>query len=242
MTDAAKDKPHLLIVEDEKAIATGLNDVFIYHGYHVTVASDGERGLQEALSGRYDLILLDIMLPKRDGYEVCEQVRMALPEQPIIMLTARLSDDDIVQGLRLGADDYVTKPFSVEQLVLRVAAVLRRVKNEKAKTAHQITLGDWLIDTQNLQAQKNQGEVVRLTKREMEVLAYLHHHHERPVAREELLAQVWGYLHSELIETRTVDIHIAKIRKKLETDPATPQLLVTIRGSGYRLQSEADPP
>ncbi len=227
-------KPRLLIVEDEQAIATGLNDVFIYHGYEVVVAADGEAGLAEALSGRYDMILLDIMLPKKDGLQVCERVRLELPEQPIIMLTARLSDEDIVQGLRLGADDYVTKPFSIEQLVLRVAAVLRRAGTHKLKEAT-FALGPWEIDTLNLLARAD-GHKVHLTKRETAVLSYLQQHPERPVPREELLAQVWGYQQSELIETRTVDIHIAKIRKKLEDNPADPQLLLTVRGAGYRLR------
>ncbi len=228
-------KQHILIVEDEPAIHAGLTDVFVYHGYEVTVVEDGETAIAQGLSGRFDLILLDIMLPKRSGFEVCEAIRAKHPSQPLIMLTARISDEDIVAGLRLGADDYVTKPFSVEQLVLRVAAVLRRAAGTGLPTQAQIALDGWQIDVASLAASNSNGSTVSFTKREMEVLSYLAANADRPVAREELLAKVWGYDRSELIETRTVDIHIAKIRKKLEADSSHPQLLKTIRGAGYRL-------
>lgn len=232
-------KQHILIVEDEPAIHTGLTDVFIYHGYDVTVAEDGEEGCALALSGRFDLVLLDVMLPKRNGFDVCETIRTKHPAQPIIMLTAKIGDEEIVQGLRLGADDYVTKPFSVEQLVLRVAAVLRRSSQgiEADAAATEINLGRWCVDVRNLAAAGADGARVKFTRREMEVLVYLYCNRERPVPREELLAQVWGYTNHELIETRTVDIHIAKIRKKIETHPGDPELLVTVRGAGYRLEA-----
>jgi two-component system response regulator RegX3 len=230
-------KQHILIVEDEPAIHAGLTDVFVYHGYDVTVVEDGEQGVAEGLTGRYDLILLDVMLPKRSGFEVCEVVRAKYPAQPIIMLTAKISDQDIVAGLRLGADDYVTKPFSVEQLVLRVAAVLRRSdKVSFGLTAEtDIKLDPWQVSVASLSASDESGAVVKFTRREMEVLLYLAHNNDRPVPREELLAKVWGYNHSELIETRTVDIHIAKIRKKIEADASAPKLLQTVRGAGYQL-------
>lgn len=230
-------KPKLLIVEDEPAIRAGLTDVFVYHGYDVTTAEDGERGLELALAGRYDLVLLDVMLPRRDGFAVCEGIREALPDQPVIMLTARISDDDIVHGLRLGADDYVPKPFSVEQLVLRAAAVLRRVRpllGDNGGVTH-LTLGDLTVDVANLSGVRGGDEPVVFTRREMEVLVYLHSNAGRPVPREELLARVWGYANHQDIETRTVDIHVAKLRKKIETDPGAPCHIVTVRGAGYRL-------
>ena len=224
------DKPRILIVEDEPAIRQGLVDVLVYHGYEVGEAADGESGLQAALTDGYDLVLLDIMLPKRDGYSVCEAVREAHPDQAIIMLTARTSDADIVQGLRLGADDYVAKPFSVEQLVLRVQAVLRRTL-ESTSTPGTIELGALHIDPANLRDSAG----TPYTRREMEVLTYLFAHTERPVPREELLHRIWGYDPEALIETRTVDIHIAKLRRKIEPDPKQPRHIVTVRGAGYRL-------
>ncbi|MFQ5547511.1 MAG: response regulator transcription factor [Woeseia sp.] len=224
----------ILVVEDEEAIRSGLIDVFVFHGYDVDSAVAGPEGLEKALTGKFDLILLDIMLPGMDGYEICNRVRAENREQPIIMLTAKTSDEEIIQGLRLGADDYVSKPFSVQQLVLRVEAVLRRsrIGIEQART---ISLGDGIrIDTENLSGH-NGAEVLAFTKREIEILSYLAANSERPVSREELLTKVWGYARNLEIETRTVDIHIAKLRRKIEADPGEPAHLVTVRGAGYRL-------
>ncbi len=227
-------KSRLLIVEDEAAIRTGLVDVFVYHGYEVDTAAHGDDGLRKALTGQYDLILLDVMLPGTDGFEICNQIRQQDRQQPVIMLTAKSSDEDIVQGLTLGADDYVAKPFSVTQLLLRVQAVLRR-SGIGENASREIRLGNGLvIDTENLCA----GEVV-FTRREMDVLLYLSQQPERPVSREELLARVWGYANHMEIETRTVDIHIAKLRRKIEADTANPEAIVTVRGAGYRLMLAA---
>jgi DNA-binding response OmpR family regulator len=227
-------KTRLLIVEDEAAIRTGLLDLFVFHGYEVEAAEDGRDGLRKALGGGFDLLLLDIMLPGVDGFEICNRVRAADPEQPIIMLTAKTSDEDIVRGLTLGADDYVAKPFSVTQLVLRVQAVLRRARAVREDLAL-IQLDDGLeIDTRNLSGWQG-GETLAFTRREVDVLRYLAANAERPVPREELLHRVWGYARSANIETRTVDIHIAKLRRKIEPDPAEPRYLVTVRGAGYRL-------
>jgi two-component system response regulator RegX3 len=226
----------ILIVEDEEAIRSGLIDVFVFHGYEVDSAATGPEGLQKALTGKFDLILLDIMLPGMDGYEICNEIRSKDRDQPIIMLTAKTSDEEIIQGLKLGADDYVAKPFSIQQLVLRIEAVLRRsrVGIEQART---ISLGnDVEIDTENLSGQ-NGAETLTFTKREIEVLAYLAANSSRPVPREELLTKVWGYARNLEIETRTVDIHIAKIRRKIEADPQQPANLVTVRGAGYRLMT-----
>jgi two-component system response regulator RegX3 len=229
-------KPRLLIIEDEAAIRTGLTDVFVYHGYDVTTAVDGQAGLEAALRGSFDLILLDIMLPKTNGYDVCEAIRARDRDQPIIMLTARVSDEDIVKGLKLGADDYVGKPFSIEQLVLRAAAVLRRA-GLGPDDASFLNVGNLVIDTRNLSGVSG-TEVIAFTRREMQVLQYLHAHSERPVPREELLSRVWGYACSADLETRTVDIHIAKLRRKIEPDPKDPRFLVTVRGAGYRLLNQ----
>jgi DNA-binding response OmpR family regulator len=228
-------KPSLLIVEDEAAIRAGLEDVFVYHGYAVDTAADGREGLRKALSGRYDLLLLDVMLPGVDGFTICDRIRGRDREQPIILLTAKTSDEDIVHGLRLGADDYVAKPFSVAQLVARVEAVLRRAHLGSHRDL--IRLGtDVELDTRNLVGHRG-DDALAFTRREMEVLQYLDANADRPVSREELLNKVWGYARGVDIETRTVDIHIAKLRRKLEPDPSEPRYLVTVRGTGYRLLS-----
>jgi two-component system response regulator RegX3 len=231
-------KLKLLIVEDEEAIRNGLVDVFVFHGYEVEVAADGKQGLHLALSGKFDLILLDVMLPYVDGFEICRQIRATDKEQAIIMLTAKSADDEIIHGLSLGADDYVAKPFSVSQLVLRVQAVLRRSRAGVMADGH-LQLGPSLvIDTKNLNGQRQTAtgsETLQFTRREIEVLEYLYQHRERPVPREELLHKVWGYHQSMDIETRTVDIHIAKLRRKIEPGAKEPTLLVTVRGAGYRL-------
>ncbi len=227
-------KIRILIVEDEAAIRTGLMDVFVFHGYDVDYAAEGPEGLRKALSGGFDLILLDIMLPGMDGFEICDRIRAADPELPIIMLTAKSADEDIVQGLSLGADDYVAKPFSVVQLVLRVQAVLRRSR-ATAEMEQYIRLDDGVeVDCLNL-AGRRDGELLAFTRREVEILQYLKANSERPVSRDELLSRVWGYAKNLDLETRTVDIHIAKLRRKSAPEPGRPRHLVTGRGAGYRL-------
>jgi two-component system response regulator RegX3 len=227
-------KPRLLIIEDEPAIRAGLVDVFVYHGYEVETADDGHDGLRRGKRGGFDLVLLDVMLPGVDGFSICGELRRHDPELPIMMLTARSTDEDIIHGLSLGADDYVAKPFSVAQLVLRVQAVLRRARPALLNDA-QLHLPDGVeIDTRNLCARIG-GQEIRFTRREIEVLQYLGANSERPVAREELLHRVWGYARELGIETRTVDIHIAKLRRKIEADPKNPRHLLTVRGGGYRL-------
>ncbi len=227
-------KIHILIVEDEAAIRAGLIDVFIYHGYDVDFAEDGTSGLKKALSGKFDMILLDVMLPGMNGFEICEQVRKNDPDQAVIMLTAKSGDEDIIHGLSLGADDYVSKPFSIAQLVLRVQAVLRRSRIGVEQEKH-IQLGDTVeIDTLNLSGSRG-NETLAFTRREIELLQYLKANTERPVPREELLSKLWGYSKDMNIETRTVDIHIAKLRSKIEPEPTQPRFLITVRGAGYRL-------
>jgi two-component system response regulator RegX3 len=229
-------KPRILVVEDEAAIRDGLADVLVYHGYRVDAVADGKEGLQRALSGQYDLLLLDVMLPGRDGFSICDEVRKVDRDQPIIMLTAKTSDDDIVNGLALGADDYIAKPFSIAQLVLRVKAVLRRSRAGIALATHIVLGGDVEIDTRNLSGRRG-AEALTFTRREIEILQYLQQNAERPVSRDELLTRVWGYDRTAEIETRTVDIHIAKLRRKIEPDAKDPRNLITVRGAGYRLMA-----
>ncbi len=229
------EKTRILIVEDETAIRIGLIDVFVFHGYEVDSSEHGEEGLRKALSGIYDMILLDVMLPGINGFDICNQIRQQDRQQPVIMLTAKTSDEDIVQGLTLGADDYIAKPFSVRQLVLRVQAVLRRagIGEQQHREIH--LQNGCVIDTENLCLVNSD---IVFTRREMDVLQYLDRQADRPVSREELLIKVWGYASDMDIETRTVDIHIAKLRRKIEDDPANPRVIVTIRGAGYRLKVE----
>lgn len=229
-------KTRILIVEDEVAIRTGLIDVFVYHGYDVDFADNGDEGLAKALTGDFDLILLDVMLPGMNGFEICNHIREQSRDQAIIMLTAKSSDDDIIEGLTLGADDYVSKPFSVAQLVLRVEAVLRRTATPQTQS-EKIKLGDdVIIDCLNLSCECS-NETQSFTRREIEIIQYLHANSERPVSRDELLNKVWGYASDLELETRTVDIHIAKLRRKIEADASQPQYLVTVRGAGYKLLS-----
>jgi two-component system response regulator RegX3 len=229
----------LLIVEDDDAIREGLVDTFVFHGYSVAAAADGEEGLKMALSEGYDLHILDIMLPSRSGFSLCENIRAHAPGAPIIILTAKGAEEDVIQGLTLGADDYITKPFSVRELVLRVNAVLRRTAKWK-KLEGIITIGRLAIDLQTLDGWIcDEGEQVNKTlnfsRREVLALQYLYANSPRPVSRSELLKEVWGYARSGCFDTRTVDILIAKIRRKIEVNPKEPQLLQTVRGEGYQL-------
>jgi len=232
-------KPRILIVEDEAAIREGLTDVLVYHGYRVDAVADGNEGLKKSLSGKYDLILLDVMLPGRDGFSICEEIRKVDRDQPIIMLTAKTSDEDIVNGLSLGADDYVAKPFAIAQLVLRVKAVLRRSRVGQELAAKIVLPGDVEIDTRNLSGRRG-NEALAFTRREVEILQFLQANADRPVSRAELLTRVWGYDRTADIETRTVDIHIAKLRRKIEPDAKEPRNLITVRGAGYRLMTGAE--
>ncbi|VAW69441.1 Two-component transcriptional response regulator, LuxR family [hydrothermal vent metagenome] len=240
MTEKPRSKSHILIVEDEEAIRTGLVDVLIYHGYEVAYAVDGDNGLKMALTGKYDLILLDVMLPGIDGFEICNKVRQNDPEQAIIMLTARSGDEDIIEGLSSGADDYVAKPFSIAQLVLRIKAVLRR-SHTRSDQATELQLDSLIIDTQNLSGQREKT-TLSFTRREMQLLQYLAANPSQAISRAELLHKIWGYAKDADIETRTVDIHIAKLRRKIELDPAKPKYLITVRGVGIKLEVSSTPP
>jgi len=226
------EKTRILIAEDEESIRRGLVDVFVYYGYEVHAVESGVEALKEALSGGYHLILLDVMLPEMDGFRICDEIRKKDRSQPIVMLTAKGDEEDILRGLKLGADDYVAKPFSVRELLARCEAVLRRspkLQVEKQK----ILWGELALDPVNLTLQCPKGEV-ELTRRESDLLRYLIKNAAKPVSRQELLKEVWGY-HNPQMDTRTVDIHITKLRRKIEEDSENPRILLTLRGEGYRI-------
>lgn len=225
-------KGSILIIEDEAAIRNGLSDVFIYNGYDVDVAADGPEGLRKALAGHYHMILLDLMLPGLDGMSVCNEIRKVDRLQPIIMLTAKGQEEDIIAGLRQGADDYIPKPFSIRELMARVEAVLRRSQKLSA-SREKIQWDGFTLDPLNLTLTMG-DKTLELTGREIDLLRYLIQCSDRPVSRQELLKEVWGYANTQM-ETRTVDIHIAKLRKKIEPDPQQPQYITTVRGQGYRI-------
>jgi len=228
-------KPKLLIVEDEPIILMGLVDLFTFHGYQVESESDGNKGLSRALNRQYACIILDVMLPSLNGFEICNALRQHSRIQPIMMLTAKNSEEDIINGLTLGADDYVGKPFSTSELVLRVNALVRR-SGWTGTDKIMVLSSEVSICMQTLTGSSYQKQT-KYTRREVEVLAYLQRQHQ-PVSREELLKEVWGYKTTNDIDTRTVDIHIAKIRKKIEINPKSPKYLVTHRGEGYQLYVE----
>ncbi|HXG67624.1 MAG TPA: response regulator transcription factor [Blastocatellia bacterium] len=220
----------VLIIEDEPNMVLGLQDNFEYEGYEVLVARDGNEGLDRALAGRPDIILLDIMLPKMSGLDVCRQLRNKGVETPIIMLTARGQEIDKVVGLETGADDYVTKPFSIQELLARVRAHLRRAAKQVADI-ETYQIGDVELNFKHYQAVKA-GQQLDMSPREFEILKYFIKHRGETVTREQLLDEVWGYNNFPL--SRTVDNHIAKLRQKIEKVPAEPQYIITIHRIGYK--------
>jgi DNA-binding response OmpR family regulator len=221
----------VLVVEDDEAMAVALKDGFTYEGYEVTVARDGEEGLLRARGNPPDLMILDVMLPKMTGLEVCKLLRGEGSQLPIIMLTARGQEIDKVLGLKLGADDYVTKPFSFMELMARVEAVLRRSQPGALGQRTAYEFGDMTVDIDRHDATKG-GEPIELTPREFRLLGYLLEHRGEVVSREELLDAVWGY--DTIPFTRTVDTHIAKLRKKIEEDASDPQHIITVHRLGYK--------
>jgi len=227
-------KARILIVEDDTAILKGLCDVLVFNGYAVDGIDDGLKGCETALSGQYDLIILDVMLPGMDGLSICRKVRKRMPTQPVIILTAKGSEDDVVAGFTAGADDYVSKPFSLRELMVRVEAVLRR--SGKSTGEENINVGNILFDSLNLQA-VYQDRKEPLTRREIDLVAYLYRNRERIVSKAELLAEVWRYKDPH-VETRTVDIHVLKLRKKISVLTDGKALIETVRGEGYRLEPD----
>lgn len=232
-------KKKILIVEDEKNIADVLAVNLMLAGYTYDVAYDGEAGLAKALTGAYDLILLDIMLPKMNGFEVCTRIRRKL-STPIIMVTAREDEKDKILGLDTGADDYVTKPFSFNELLARIKSNIRRSSGElvapeqSASASTTLTVRGLSIDTERYAVERD-GNPIELSKKEYDLLVFLASNLGRPFSREELLDQVWGY-ESFYGEVRTVDVTVKRLRDKLEADPSKPEYLFTKRGVGYYLR------
>jgi two-component system response regulator RegX3 len=226
---------NILIIEDEIAIAEGLVDLCELNGYRVKHVVDGETGLAEALSGQYGLVLLDLMLPGMDGFTVCDKIREKDKSLPIIILSAKNSDDDIINGLKFGADDYIPKPFSVPMLLARIEAVLRRSR-QTMENEGKLVAGNLRVNFREYTGVRGTEELA-FTRKEIEILEYLWNNRDHAIPRSELLRKVWGYENAESVDTRTVDIHITKLRKKIEDDPAHPKLLVTFRGEGYQMRS-----
>jgi len=220
----------ILIIEDEESILMALTDDLALEGYEVASARDGLQGLSMAKEKRYDLIILDIMLPKMDGFEVCKQLRQAGVATPILMLTAKSQEIDKVLGLELGADDYVTKPFSPRELLARVKAILRRVKTTRDEFDI-CNFGDVEIDFKKYEVKKK-GEPVYLTSLEFSLIGFLINHKDRVVDRSAILDGVWG--EDVYVLPKTVDTHIGHLRKKIEDDPANPRHIIGVRGVGYK--------
>jgi DNA-binding response OmpR family regulator len=220
----------ILVIEDEPQMRLGLRDNLELEGYEVETATDGTEGLAKAATFSPDLVLLDVMLPKKNGFDVCRELRARASSMPIVMLTARSAETDKVLGFELGADDYVTKPFSISELLARVRAVLRRAGTQPAQ-ADAIRIGDLEVDFKLHQARRGK-ERVEFTAREFDLLRYLVEHTGRVVTREQILNEVWGY--EEFPTTRTIDNFVAKLRQKIETLPHAPEHILTIHGSGYK--------
>ncbi len=232
----ANGKKRILIVEDEKNIAQVLAFNVMQAGYEYDIAFDGEQGLEKALTGTFDLVLLDLMLPKMDGYEVCRRIRQKLTT-PVIIVTAREEEIDKILGLETGADDYVTKPFAIRELLSRIKANIRRSANEfviEDNTKNQtdvLRIRDLVIDSDKYLV-TNKGREVSLTKKEYELLLYLAKNAGKIFSREQILEHVWGY-EGFYGDIRTVDVTVRRLREKLEDEPTTPEYLFTKRGVGY---------
>lgn len=224
-------KKKILIIEDEKELINGLKLNLSLEGYDVLWSLDGEEGINKALKEAPDLILLDIMLPKKDGLEVCQELRRKNITTPIIMLTAKSEEVDKVVGLEIGADDYITKPFSLRELLARVKAHLRRGEREEKNVPSIYRFNDVEIDFNRFKVRRKDREF-DLTSLEVEILKYFVSHRGEVVTREVLLDKIWGY--EKYPSTRTIDNHILKLRKKLEGDPSKFKFIISVYGEGYR--------
>ena len=233
-TSKTSAKARILVVEDEPSLLEGVCDLLAFHGHDPTAASNGEEGVALGLGQSFDLVILDLMLPGINGLDACERLRQHSALLPILMLTAKGSEDDVVRGLRCGADDYVTKPFAVRELVARVDALLRRSRSE-TPSVEKFSFGCWTVETEALRATRD-NECVELTPREVALLQLFERERGRVVSRRTLLQEVWGFSNPDEIETRTVDVHIGKLRRKI--DRAKVSCLETVRGAGYRLSEE----
>jgi two-component system alkaline phosphatase synthesis response regulator PhoP len=222
--------PKILIVEDEPGMVAGLRDNFEFEGYQVLSAMDGVSGLERALADRPDLVILDVMMPRMSGLDVCKQLKSKRPAIPIIMLTARGQEVDKVVGLELGADDYVTKPFSIRELLARVKAVLRRVESVP-KGKDRYIFGDVEVNLQSCQVSRR-GRSLDFSSKEFDLLKCFLSHPGEALTRDRLLEEVWGY--DKFPTTRTVDAHIVRLRQKLEPKPDDPRFFLTVHGTGYK--------
>lgn len=223
---------HILVIEDEPDMQRGLRDNLEFEGYDVTVIGEGKKGLDSLVTGRFDLVLLDVMLPGMSGFDICKAARSQGVSIPIIMLTAKGEEVDKVLGLEFGADDYITKPFSVRELLARVKAVLRRTPSGVAITEKNITIGALNVNFESYTAEKK-GKSVSMSSKEFDILRYLWQHQKQVISRDDLLTNVWGY--DESITSRTVDNFIVKLRKNIEKDPSHPKHIITVHGTGYKL-------
>lgn len=224
----------ILVVEDDPSIARGLVDALRQEGYDVLCARDGAKGLEMALREDLDLIVLDVMLPGMDGFDVCRKIRADGLVLPILFLSARGREADKVVGLELGGDDYITKPFGVAEFLARVKVALRRTRREEDRKLRVYSFGDVALDFERYRATRG-GKPFPLTAREFAILGYLIRNRGKAVTREDLLASVWG--HEVPPETRTVDQHVVQLRKKIEKHPSKPKYLTSIRGVGYRFEA-----
>jgi len=222
---------HILVVEDEDAIRTALMDFLEFQGFRVSQAVDGAQARDLVRPGAFDLVLLDLMLPQISGEELCTLWRRNGVQTPVIMVTAKGQEKDKIKGLDIGADDYIAKPFSLEEMLARIRAVLRRTDPARA-VGQEFAFGDLHIDVAGLKATRD-GRVVEITKREAAIIQYFAANPDRVIAREELYREVWQDTLSDL-GTRTVDMHIAKLRAKIEPDGDQPTIIQTVRGAGYR--------
>jgi len=229
-TKTSESAAKILIVEDEPNMVAGLRDNFEFEGYKVITAGDGVEGLQKALDESPDLVVLDVMMPRMSGLEVCKQLRAKRATLPIIMLTARGQEVDKVVGLELGADDYVTKPFSIRELLARVKAILRRASTGPKNQEHH-SFADVEVDLRRCRVVKS-GKLLDVSSKEFELLKYFISHSGETLSRDRLLEDVWGY--DNFPTTRTVDTHLVRLRQKLEPDPEQPQYFLTVHGTGYR--------
>ncbi|MEX2303933.1 MAG: response regulator transcription factor [Bryobacterales bacterium] len=220
----------ILLVEDEAGLRLTLQDRLHSEGYVVEVALDGQEGLQKGLDGQFSLIILDLMLPKKSGFDVCSELRGAGVTTPVLMLTARGQTMDKVLGLKLGADDYLTKPFEMAELLARIEALLRR-SAAPARVSTAYSFGDIRIDFRSTEVHRN-GEPLALSAKEFQLLQYFTEHSGETLSREKLLHEVWDYQSTP--STRTVDVHVAWLRQKLEDDPRRPQWILTVHGMGYK--------
>lgn len=221
----------VLIIEDDPVLLRGLKDNFEFEGFRVQTATDGQSGLDRAMELRPDLIVLDVMLPKINGYEICRYLREEKVQSPILMLTAKGQESDVVLGLKLGADDYVTKPFSIKELLARAEALVRRTKG---RDPHRFAFGECELDLES-HTLRRRGEELALSPKEFDLLAYLVQNAGRALSRDTIMASVWGY--GSMVTPRSIDRFVNALRNKIEPDPAAPRHIKTVREFGYKFDT-----